>query len=453
MTLASMLPVLVASRSSLPTACAALPIWLFSTKALVRDRMTLVDSDAPPATPTAVLPMAIAAAAATDTTLIDEASPARTVTSPPPVLTTLGMLTILASTSLSILLCASASPMLMPTLVALVLPDTLADAAIAVALIDETSLAVTLTVPPAETAAAAPGRLLRIDASTSLPISLKLSAPVAFAEMAVALPLRAMPSEMPKPSDWMSAWLSAATVTVVPAVMPLSSTSARVSLSISLLVSEKPRPTAAAVFCDTAIDSATAPAVELMVEWSCALTPKLPPAVTVLPLRTRACVLLRILLTDSEPAPLPAIAEPPLEPPMLPAAPIARAKMSPAMSASTVTEPPALTVEFSISASSRLPSLSPPMLLTENAAPMAPAPALPCPLKPTETAMPPAALLMTDSSAAMTPTSPVPSVTVLPLMRATVSKSIRFTEPEAAPEPATPLPDPPCATATAPAIV
>ena len=104
-----------------------------------------------------------------------------------------------------------------------------------------------------------------------------------------------------------------------------------------------------AAFWLTAIDNAAAPAVAMIDEPSCAVT--LMPAplpsvvVSVLPLRTRASVLLRILLRPTEPARLTPMAEPLPEPATLPAAPMPSAKMLAVISALTVMGPPAVTCE------------------------------------------------------------------------------------------------------------
>ena len=351
-----------------------------------------------------------------------------------------GTFSILAVVSLLILLCASANPMLIPMLFALELPDTAAAAAVAVASILELSLAVTLT-EAADIVASKGGSELRMAADNSLSISLKLNAPVALAAIVLALPLIATLTAIPKPSDSMLEVLSAATTRAPTAVTPESSISATVTFSMLLIVSEKPRPTAVASLWATAMDKAAAPAVELIDELSSAVILTPPTAVTVLPLPTLALVLTRILLAAAEPAPLPAIAEPLPDAPRLPAAPMARANMSAAISAVTVTSPPEIISELSISAQTRLPSPSPPMLLTENAAPIATPVPSPDWLVPTAIPIPPAPLVMDELSAAVTETSPVPRVTGLLRTRATVSKSIRFTEPDAAPAPATPLPD------------
>src|SRR3954451_10270814 len=66
---------LSAPTSTLATLFTSVPTLLPSTDATVRERMTFVDSDAPPATPTLVsMPTAIETAAATETTSIQAVS-------------------------------------------------------------------------------------------------------------------------------------------------------------------------------------------------------------------------------------------------------------------------------------------------------------------------------------------------------------------------------------------
>ena len=242
-TVASIDEVLLASRSTLPTGLEGVPIRLRSIIALVRDRMMLVDTDAPPATPTLVPPPnATDTAAANEVTSISAASSARTVTSPPPV-STLGMLTIPAATSLSIRFCASARPSETPTAAPLELPVIAADAATATAWMPESSLAVTLSAPSdvTERAGVAGRSSFAIVASTLLSMLLKLSAPVALTPTDAPLPSDAATAiAMPKASESISAWLAAATTTEPSDAMPESSTRASVSLLISFFVSEKP---------------------------------------------------------------------------------------------------------------------------------------------------------------------------------------------------------------------
>ena len=229
---ASMSDVLDASRSTAPTGAASLPSTLSSMKALVRDRITLVDADAPPATPTLVpsRPAAIEIAAANDVTSISALSVARTITSPPPVVS-VSTLTMLAVTSLSIVLCASARPIDTAMLVDVIEPEMLADAASAKASIVESSVARTVSVPPVATVAVpATAVSSRIDASTVLSISLKLSAPVAVRPTAVDTGLSATARPMPKASDSICASLSAVTLTAPSASIVESVTSACVAL-------------------------------------------------------------------------------------------------------------------------------------------------------------------------------------------------------------------------------
>ena len=349
---------------------------LRSTVALVRERMMLVAAAAPPATPTPVLlPPEIAAAAANTCAVMAESEVACTRTSPSVL--TLGRFTKLAVTTLSMRFCASARPIATDTAEALGLTAMLAAAAIAWAWIVASSVALTLMPPAAVTVAVPVGLAWLIVASTVLPMSLKLSAPVALAATALPLALTDRPSAMPKASESMVDSLPAATVTVPPAPTLLSSTAARVVLAMSFSVSEKPSPAAVLRLLPTAACSTAEPAVASICESSSAVMSTAPTAVRLLPLRARACVLARILLAEAEPARLPAIAEPPAEPPTLPAAPIASEKMSAAMSASIVTAPPERMVEWSTSAQTRLAWPSVPMLLTENAAPTAPALPLP----------------------------------------------------------------------------
>ncbi len=138
------------------------------------------------------------------------------------------------------------------------------------------------------------------------------------------------------------------------------SIAARVVFAMSFFVSEKPRPTAADSLCPTAIARAAAPAVALIHEVSCAVTvtpAPLPDEASVLPLRARAWVLLRILFSPTEPAPATPTAEPLLELAMPPAAPMPRLKIPPSMSASSVMLPFAWTLDWSTSAQTTLASL------------------------------------------------------------------------------------------------
>src|SRR5215210_4497635 len=350
-TTALMLEVLSASTSTLPAGGTAASISLFSIDAIVWVRITFVDSEAPPATPTLVPPPEIAIATAAATVATSIVAPSWALTRMPPCETTLGRLTRLAKTDFSMRLCASARPMDTDTAVALVLPAMLAEAATAIALIDESSQAATtidLTIgapwhtlialdPPAETVAVPFGAVLAIVASTRLSISLKLNAPVAPTPIAVALPLIATATAMPKASESILASLSADTMTLPSDSMSESSTAARVVFWMLLTVTEIPRATPTAVFWLTAIESAIAPAVELIHELSSAvtLTPAPLPAAVVrlLPLWTSACVLLRMVLMPMEPATPTATPEPPLEPAALPAAPMPSAKIPASISA------------------------------------------------------------------------------------------------------------------------
>ena len=67
--------------------------------------------------------------------------------------------------------------------------------------------------------------------------------------------------------------------------------------------------------------------------------------------------------------------------------------------------------------------------------------------------MAPAPLLMPELSIDLTVTPPLPSSSVLSRTTAWLLAWIWFTEPEPAPDPATPLPEVPLATLTAPASV
>jgi len=111
--------------------------------------------------------------------------------------------------------------------------------------------------------------------------------------------LSAAETEMPKPSELISAVLSALTVTPPSLSMAESSTAARVSLPMSLIVSDTPRPTAvdeppwpsvrvrlAAPATDSIVESSVA--VMLMAGSDALLL-----VVRALPPRTRAWVLLR----------------------------------------------------------------------------------------------------------------------------------------------------------------
>src|SRR5438270_12545185 len=99
------------------------------------------------------------------------------------------------------------------------------------------------------------------------------------------------------------------------------------------------------------------------------------------------------------------------------------------------------------------------MLLTENAAPNAPASPLPLVDNPTATAISPATAVICDRSSALTvtlPSLPGSSATVTSLsfaIDASVRTSMELIEPEPAPAPATPSPDVPLAALTAPPAV
>ena len=166
--------------------------------------------------------------------------------------------------------------------------------------------------------------------------------------------------------------------------------------------------------------------------------------VRLLPLRTFAWVLLRILLTPTEPAPATAKAEPVGALAMPPAAPMPSEKMLASMSASTLMAPPAVTSESSTTAqtlfSPSTPSL--PSELTAKAAPKAPA----------ATASAPAPAMISASLLALTVTASA-TFTVLVRSVAVVSASISLIEPEAAPARAMAEPFCAIATANAPATV
>ena len=455
---ASMSDVLDASRSTAPTLAMSLPITLSAMNALVRDRMMLVDSDAPPATPTLVpsRPAAIEIAAANDVTSISALSVARTITSPPPVVR-VSTLTMLAVTSLSIVLCARARPIDTAMLADVIEPEMLADAASAKASIVESSVARTVSVPPVATVVVpATSAASTIDASTVLSISLKLIAPVAVRPTAVETGLRATARPMPKASDSISAALSAVTLSAPSASIVESVTSACVALSISLIVRPKPSDAATAVFWLTAIESASAPTVELMFDSSLAVTLTVPPlpsrVVRLLPFCTLAWVLLRILFRPAEPAPATAKAEPLVELATPPAAPMASAKIVESISALTVIAPPAVTSEFSMSAQTVFGSRSLPRSLIENAAPNASAAAVLLLEVPMATATAPAPAMISAELMAVTETAS-PARTVLLRIVAVVSASISLSEPEPAPATAKPEPFLASATDTAPATV
>src|SRR4051794_18819955 len=195
-TIALMLDVLSATTSTLATFAVVVPTTLFSIEAVGLGRITLVDSDAPPATPTLIeVPSATESAAATDVTSIAAVSCAATVTAP--VVATLGTLTMLAAVVVSMRLWASAIPSEIETLAADVVPEMLADAAIAIDLLAASSRAVTEIGAPAETVAVPDDEVLRIAASTTLAMSLKATAPVAPTPTAAALPPIATASAMP----------------------------------------------------------------------------------------------------------------------------------------------------------------------------------------------------------------------------------------------------------------
>jgi len=95
---------------------------------------------------------------------------------------------------------------------------------------------------------------------------------------------------------------------------------------MSLIASEAPTATPIALPAPLpAMASAKPPASEVIDDESVALTSTVPAARTFEPLRIRACVLPLILLTESEPARLPATAVPVPETAAVPATPIVRA--------------------------------------------------------------------------------------------------------------------------------
>ena len=134
----------------------------------------------------------------------------------------------------------------------------LAEAAMAIALIDESSVAVTEIGPPAVTVPV-PVVVLRMLASTTAAISLKLMAPVAATPMAEAFRLIATARAMPKVSESIDPFEPAVTGTAPSASIVESSTTARVVVSMSLIVTEMPSAGATASFWLRAMATAIAP--------------------------------------------------------------------------------------------------------------------------------------------------------------------------------------------------
>ena len=149
----------------------------------------------------------------------------------------------------------------------------LAEAATAIALIDESSLAVTAIGPPAVDRAGARSACCGSCASTTLVISLKLIAPVA-----ADADRRGVEADRHGERDAEGERVDRAvrcrpsTATAPSASMVESSTTARVVVSMSLIVTEMPSDGATAVFWLNAIASAIAPADALIDDSSVAAT-------------------------------------------------------------------------------------------------------------------------------------------------------------------------------------
>ena len=208
-------------------------------------------------------------------------------------------------------------------------------------------------------------------------ISLKLSAPVAFAAIDEAFLLIATLTEIPNPSERIAAVLTASTTTAPKAWTSVFSISASVVFSISLMVSDRPRPTAAAVSWVDAMARLAAPATDSISAASSVDTRMFPLSlVRDAPFFALARLSLRILLTPMEPEMLAARPDPPFFVlATVPAAPMPTARISASTSALIVRSSVARASEASSSAQTRLGSPSAPMLLIANAPPTAPEPA------------------------------------------------------------------------------
>ena len=140
-TIASIVAALLAVTVTDPTLLAAVPRPLFSTKALVLVRMTLVDSAPPPATATPPPPPRPSdTAAATDVARIDESSCAVTTTAP--LAMTSSAFRMTAVVSVAIVLWASETPTEIAAPTAPPIPTATATAPASARILDE-SVAVT----------------------------------------------------------------------------------------------------------------------------------------------------------------------------------------------------------------------------------------------------------------------------------------------------------------------
>ena len=210
MTLASMAPVMSVTKLTLPALCS----WLSVANALALDRMMLVDSAPAPATAMpAVEPRPTASEAAAEMAWMS-ASTVLFRAMPPGPAARSSTLTIEASTSLSIRLCASATPIEIAT--ALDPPAAMATAAApAKALMSDVSLALSAT-PDAWMPAALS---LPTDALTSVAILFSVKTPE---------PASAKPFEPPTPTATDAAatmasmfWLAVAVADSTPPALTL----------------------------------------------------------------------------------------------------------------------------------------------------------------------------------------------------------------------------------------
>src|SRR5262245_10300168 len=274
--------------------------------------------------------------------------------------------------------------------------------------------------------------------------------------MADWLPLMDTPSATPKASDLISASLLAFTVTVPSAVTPESSITARSVFLMSLMVRETPRPTSTAEpLVPIAMARLATPAVASMAELSSALTltaPLLFAAVVKVLLVTRACVLLRILLTPAVPARATEKAEPLVDALSAAEPAMPTLRILAVLSDSTLMSPPTVTVDWSISAQTKLSFVSVPILLMAKAPPTAPVAAVLLPDLAKETDNAPAPAVISESLVACTVTASG-NVTVLMRKLAVVSPVMSFVEPEPAADKAMPDFWSDSAAASAPATV
>ena len=378
---------------------------------------TVVPLPLPPDTPT---PTATTVASMS---LLDEASSVMS-----PVAAVTSTLSMTAAAVLVMVLSATAAVMLPLMEAPLPLPMvTLAATATASELIAPDSVAVRLTGPPACTTFTSPASLSSMAARTSLVTVLKVRATAAFTFTEVSL----LPVVRPIPTPKAVALIEpepVASADTAPSVMTLlSSKTAEVSLSTSLMASEKPSPTPTLLPLElTEMLMLMAPEIASMVLSSVAARLTSPPATTLEP-ETRASIVLSITLRVPEPAPASAVA--PLLPPLAtaPAMPSAKVSIAAVEDAVRLTPPPVSSVESMMAA--RVVACT---SLVAAAAPAAIAARLPLPLSAAVTLAEPACELICEASLAVIVTAPL-AVSALSSTTASMVASTVLPEPDPAP--------------------